>query len=96
MTLDELELGCPKDLPDDLARVCWASALRASLDQPEIQAAFKAATGMSYTPPRSVLESLIDEASGYPERFLRTYIEWFNTHVWGPWDGPIDEEEAEG
>jgi hypothetical protein len=84
--LDVLEL-MPADTPDYMAQA-WIDCLMWALGEPEIVAAFCAATGNQWTPARHPLEMMIDAATGADAEFIRAFILWANVEVWGPMDGP--------
>ena len=63
----------------------YFSCLQWAIGEPDILAAFKADTGMSYSPPRCGLDAMIDEATGLKEEFIKKFVAWFNENVWGPW-----------
>jgi hypothetical protein len=45
--------------------------------------AFRADTGMQWTPGRTPLERLIDEATGADTAFLEAFAAWMNREIWG-------------
>jgi len=64
----------------------WVGALHHALGDENIVEGFRLETGMRWTPGKTAIERMIDEATGANEKFLRTFVEWFNARVWGPLD----------
>ena len=85
----------PPDIPK-YAWPAWADCLHWALGRPDILAAFKAETKMSYKAPQSPIETMIDDATGYSRPFLEAFIPWFNANVWGAWSatGPENGDYA--
>jgi hypothetical protein len=61
----------------------WVDCLRWSVTEPEILAAFRAATGSDYSPGATPIERMIDQATGRDREFVEQYVAWFNENVWG-------------
>ncbi len=75
---------------DRLLIPAWASCLQWAIGEKAILDQFLAETGIKWTPPRTVIERMIDEASGADFDVVRTFVIWFNANIW---DGePPDEE----
>jgi hypothetical protein len=70
----------------------WLGALSFALGRPEIVAAFREDTGNRWTPGRTPLDRIIDDAAGAGEGFMRAFLPWFNENVWGDENA---EEQAE-
>jgi hypothetical protein len=81
----------PADVPK-YAWPAWFDCLLWALYEPEIRNKFTADSGISYSPPKSGLEAVIDEASGFDpaEKFIMAFVPWFNANIWGLWN----EEKA--
>lgn len=79
----------PAETPDYLAPA-WASCLSWAIHNEDMRIAFQQATGRKWSPPRSGLDLMIDEATGANRAFIEAYITWFNQNVWG--NEPIDNE----
>jgi hypothetical protein len=75
----------PSDVPECMWPM-WVGCLRWAIGNSEILAAFTADTGLTYSPPKSGLDAMIDEASGFNEKLVKSFVEWFNKNVWGPWE----------
>ncbi len=81
---------------DPLMQMAWVGSLRHAVSDPDMFAAFKAATGDTITPPRNCLETMIDEATGREEQFLLAFARWHNANVWGEDNGrPIDAPDTQ-
>lgn len=80
----------PADTPDYMIDA-WLSCLGWAIKQPEILAAFRADTGMTWEPARTALDRMVDEATGAPRQFILAFIKWANINVWGPLDGPEED-----
>ena len=76
----------PKDTPE-YAHGMWAAALLYATRQPEIVEVFNRDTGLSYTPPKSKLDQMIDESTGLDSELAHAFGKWFNDKIWGPWGG---------
>ena len=61
----------------------WVDCLRWAVTKSDIIAAFQKTTGLQWTPARTPLARLIDQATGHDEDVVRQFLGWFNTHVWG-------------
>src|SRR3990167_2815782 len=72
---------------DVLMAGAWCAALTAAMGSREIIAAFRAETGMAWTPARSGVDRMIDEATGFERHFVLSFVRWFNANVWGETDG---------
>jgi hypothetical protein len=71
-------------IPDDpLMAAPWLSAFGVAILNKDIMAAFKAETGLSWNPPKSPIEQMVDEATGYQEEVIVAFAAWFNANVWG-------------
>lgn len=84
-------------MQDLIARIARTSpscngCLEWAIGETQIVAAFRKDTGNNWSPATSPLDKMIDEACGVGEDFLRQFIEWFNVNVWGPIDGPADDD----
>lgn len=78
--------GIPDDqVPTDpLMAFAWRECLLWAVSDEELVAAFRAATGNAYRPPRNNLEAMVDAATGNTfERFVAEFVPWFNANVWG-------------
>ena len=72
----------PNDTPDYMTPA-WLGCLRWALSEPEIVAQFREETGNQWTPGRTPIESMIDDATGVAHDFIVSFIVWFNINVWG-------------
>lgn len=75
----------PSDTPDYVHGM-WAAALIAAIKQPEIVRVFERDTGLSYSPPKSPLERMINESTGFESEYIHAFGKWFNEKVWGNWE----------
>lgn len=73
----ELMPTCP------LMRIAWADALMGSITDPVVLDAFTADTGIRYTPPRCLLDRMIDDSTGRTDAIAEKFVAWFNEKVWG-------------
>lgn len=39
---------------------------------------------MRYTPPRNVIEKMIDDSTKYGDDYIEAFIRWVNVNIWGP------------
>jgi hypothetical protein len=74
-------------LPDDpLLCQAWVDCLMWAVGFEPIMKRFREETGITYTPARSPIDQMIDEATGHQEHFVREFVKWFDTNVWGTLD----------
>jgi hypothetical protein len=76
----------PADTPDEVAPA-WLSCLVWAVGEPSVLAAFRLETGNEWSPGRTALDKMIDDAVGADDNFARAFVKWFNENVWGPMDG---------
>lgn len=81
----------PKDTPE-YAHGMWASALLAASRQPEIVKAFQDETGIVFSPAKTPIDAMIDDATGRNEQIAHSFGEWFNRNVWGAWEGETSRD----
>lgn len=77
----------PSDTPPIMFQA-WLDCLRWAIGEPEIVAKFRAETGTTWTPGKTPLDRMIDDAGGAERGFVEAFVKWFNVNVWGPVDGP--------
>lgn len=90
MALNLVDL-MPDDTPSFMVGA-WLSALHYAIGDAEALATFRALTGNKWTPGKSGLEQMIDDASGAQEAFVREFVEWFNANIWGPMEDETYEQ----
>jgi hypothetical protein len=61
----------------------WFGCLAWALQEPDILTAFRADTGLTWTPGRTPLERMIDDATGADAAFIAAFAAWMNHNVWG-------------
>lgn len=71
---------------DFLMAIAWRDCLSWAIGHAETLAAFRAQTGNTWSPGRTPIDRMIDEACGADAKFLREFVEWFNVNVWGDMD----------
>lgn len=76
----------PADTPEYMTPA-WIGCLSWAIDTPEIVEAFREESGIKWTPGRSPLDRMIDEATGADAKFIEAFIRWANVNVWGPIEG---------
>lgn len=73
-----------KHVPKDpLMAGPWSVAISVALRDASMLAGFKTDTGLSWNPPKSPLDRMIDEATGADMKFLVAFAAWFNENIWG-------------
>lgn len=87
-------LPMPADTPEYM-RPAWIGCLHWALGNDEIIAAFRAETGNRWTPGRTGIDRMIDEATGADRKFFEDFVAWFNCSIWGPMDDPAGAQESE-
>ena len=61
----------------------WFGCLHWALGNAEMVAAFREDTGHAWTPGRTPLDRMVDEATGADKAFLEAFAAWMNANVWG-------------
>jgi hypothetical protein len=61
----------------------WIGAVRAVLATPALMESFRTETGRTWTPGRTTIDRLIDDATGADRAFFEAFLTWFNAEVWG-------------
>jgi hypothetical protein len=81
------EIVPPDDVPG-YAYDGYFSCLHWAIGDEDVLDHFKSDTGLSYHPPKTEIEEMIDEATGHKpaEDFIRAFVPWFNVNIWGPWE----------
>lgn len=79
LKLEELR---PKDLPDYMLPA-WVGFIHWAIGSEQVRADFAKATGMTWRSPRSGIDLMIDEATGYTVNYIQEFISWANTNIWG-------------
>lgn len=73
----------------------WLGSVRYALGREDVMAAFRSDTGFHWTPGKSVLDRMVDDATGVPVAFLQAFAKWHNEHIWGEENGePIDAPDC--
>lgn len=79
---------------DPIMRFMWCGSIQFAIGEKKILDAFRKETGLAYSPPKSPLEKMIDDATGFnqqAEEFFVAFAKWHNANIWGEEDGkPID------
>lgn len=72
--------------PDDpLMAVAWLSFVSWAARHRETLAAYEADTGkrLVFSRPRSPIDRMIDEATGYERESMESFVDWVNAELWG-------------
>lgn len=72
----------PKDTPDYLFDA-WAGCVLWAAGEPDIIAAFEASSGL-----RTTAKIPVGVLNATDRTYAKAFIEWVNTHLWGPMDAP--------
>lgn len=86
--MNRIESLKPVDTPDHM-RGAWLSCVLWVAGQPEAVEEFERQTGVRWTPPRTALDKLIDQASGHEWAVVEAFVRWVNTEIWGPLAAPV-------
>lgn len=70
----------------------WLGCFSWALRNCRVMEDFTAATGVKYTPPRTGIEAMIDDATGADDAFFCAFAKWMNENIWGDMDAPESEE----
>ncbi len=73
----------PTDTPAYMTEA-WLSCLLSVSRSPWALEAFAHDTGCTWTPGRSPLERMVDEATGHDQAAVEAFVRWVNVQVWGP------------
>ena len=73
----------PADTPAYMTEA-WLSCLLSVSRSPGAREAFVHDTGYTWTPGRSPLERMVDEATGRDRAIVEAFVRWVNVQVWGP------------
>lgn len=82
------EIIPPDDTPEILWPAYFSCFLWAVTFDPILQR-FLGDTGISIPKLPSPFEQMIDKSTGFNpyDKFIRAFVPWFNTNVWGKMDG---------
>jgi hypothetical protein len=90
----DVEALMPADTPRYMLPA-WLGCISFAISNDECMKAFRVETGNRWTPGRSGIERMIDEATGIDRAFIEEFIGWVNVNIWGPIDGPSDERSGD-
>ena len=85
-TLEDLR---PSDTPAYM-NDAWLGCLVWAINQPEIVAQFREETGNRWSPGGTVIERMVDDATGAPHQFIVQFVKWANINIWGPIEEQTD------
>jgi len=76
---------------DPLQKMAWSGCLLWAIKNDKVLDHFVKDTG--YSGPKSGLEMMIDEATGFDKVVVEQFVHWFNDHVWGdnPWNNKLKD-----
>lgn len=89
--MDDFAGLMPKDTPDYMGGA-WLGCIAWAIGNPAIVAAFRAETGMNWTPGTTPLDRMIDEATGVDRKFITAFVEWVNVNIWGEFAADRSQE----
>jgi hypothetical protein len=72
---------------NDLMLAAWVDCLSWAISHKPAMTAFRAETGINWTPARSPIEQMIDKATGAEVHFMEQFARWVNRTIWGEVDG---------
>lgn len=82
---------------NELIQGMWVSFLGWALGSEDIVSRFREDTGNRYSPGRTTIERMVDQATGYEAAFLREFAQWLNKTHWGEVNGrAANGDEPEG
>jgi len=70
-------------LESDLNSIAWRDFIAWAVGEPAMIKNFEADTGMSFAPPSSPIEAMIDEACNLKEHRMHKFIYWATEKHWG-------------
>jgi len=84
----------PAYVDDPIMAGAFASFMTWAWDQSELHAAFTEETGVSRTsPPITVMDAMIDEATGVHRDYAERFVAWLIKNHWGEDGDPALEVE---
>lgn len=81
------------DVRAALSAVAWRDFIVWAQTQKDVVAQFNAETGRRYLAPRSLLDALIDQASGHETKEAEAFVEWVTVNLWGLDEAPAAYRE---
>lgn len=69
----------------------WIGCLRWAIGEQGCLDAFRTDTGFNWTPGRTTLDRMIDDATGMDHEFIAAFVPWFAANVWGDEMAEADE-----
>jgi hypothetical protein len=88
MTAPDPALAWPPFRDSSIGAIAWRDFILYASAEPEILAAFKAATGLSFVPPKNGLEAMIDKATGHTDATAEEFVIWATVNLWGASEAP--------
>ena len=85
----------PDDTPEYMVQA-WVDCLLWAIGEPGILKRFMTETGKSYSVPKSPIEAMIDESTGYKDAAIFAFVPWFNVNIWGKMEGENDFQATDG
>ena len=79
----------PSDTPAYM-NDAWLGCLVWAINQPEIVAQFREETGNRWLPGGTVIERMVDDATGALHQFIVQFVKWANVNIWGPIEEQTD------
>ena len=73
----------PSDTPAYM-NDAWIGCLLWAIGEPKIVAQFREETGNRWSPGRSVIERMVDDATSAGHDFIVEFVKWANINIWGP------------
>jgi len=73
---------------DAFMGIAWRDFILFASENPDMQAEFKADTGFDLAAGKSVIDTLIDAATGYDTDKLEAFILWVTEKHWGMNEAP--------
>lgn len=82
---------------DEFNTLAWRDFIVYALTEPDLIAAFTAATGLTLpNPVTSPIEKLVDQATRATERTLAAFVDWITENHWGVEYAPTAWRKAKG
>lgn len=66
-----------------ICQTMWPGFIRWAWGSAEVRADFTAATGLVLAAPRSALEAMVDQATGYAASVAERFVEWATVEIYG-------------
>ena len=79
---------------DDFNAIAWSDFIIWAWNKSELREQFTKKTGLSFQPPRTSIDVILDAATGYKKDVAFQFIEWATREHWGIESAPAAYQKA--